>query len=381
MMKRILTRYPRNWPYLNLKWILICLAIYYTLDSFALGFAWFFQVPIPAELRQALQQPQSWMLKGFLVFMGLVRVFAPHPDGKTKYRNWLKTTPWHPGMPLPLGPITLNFYDLVLLAVTGFMFTKLGMHAELAVLLFGVAYTIAVMLKLLSTGPARIDYLLSLGLLVMFWALPDVRVAALIVVAMYPIEYWAIRHSLKSFPWEPQVPKHVVPLGWTFERLGPEPVKVRVPFFDAVIVSLLFGGSVYVTLSKSFADARRTIEVFLVLAGFFAALIRFGVYCGGSSNPLGLRARIATGRLIIPRFDQVLVAPLLLAALLATSLVVWIQRPVEPIEAGTFAALIVFILFGMGPSLRRFRLTGAYNISQLSSRASRQRLSAQTTSE
>jgi len=376
MMKRIFISYPRNWPFLNLKWILICLAIYFAFDLVAFGIAWFFRVPIPDDLRQALRQPQGWMLKIFLVFMGLARVVAPHPDGKPKYKNWLKTTPWHPGMPLPLGPITLNFYDLILLAVTGFMFTKIGMHSELAILLFGIAYTIALMLTLLSTGPGRIVYLLSLALLIMVWVLPDVRFAALILAAMYPIEHWAIRHSLKSFPWEPQVPKHAVPLGWTFSRLGPEPVKVRVPFLDALIVSLLFGGGVYVTLLKSTADARRAIEPCLVFAGFFAALIRFGVYHGGNSNPLGIRARITTGRLIIPGFDQILVAPLLIAALLSAALVVGVQRTIEPIEAGGFAALIVFILFGMGPSLRRFRLTGAYNISKLTGRASRQRLSA-----
>lgn len=378
MIKRIFISYPKNWPFLNLKWILICLSIYFVFDLIALGLSWFFQVPIPPDFRRVLQQPQGWMLKIFLVYMGLARVFGPHPEGKPKYRNWLKTTPWHPGMPLPLGPITLNFYDLVLLAVTGFMFTKLGMHAELAILLFGVAYTIAVMLKLLSTGPARIDYLLSFGLLLMVWVLPDVRLAALIVVAMYPIEHWAIRHSLKSFPWEPQDEKHVVPLGWTFSRLGPEPVKIRVPVFDAFIVALLFGGSVYVTLSKSVPDVRQGVEGCLVFAGFFAALIRFGVYCGGNSNPLGIRARIATGRLIIPGFDQILVAPMLIAALLFAGLVLGSQRSFQPAEAGALAAVVVLVLFGMGPSLRRFRLTGAYNISKLNGKASRHNVSSST---
>lgn len=376
MIKRIFISYPKNWPFLNLKWLLICLSIYFVFDLVALGLSWFFRVPIPPDFRHALQEPQDWMLKIFLVYMGLARVFGPHPDGKPRYRNWLKTTPWHPGMPLPLGPITLNFYDLVLLAVTGFMFTKLGMHAELSILLFGVAYTIAVMLKLLSTGPARIDYLLSFGLLLMVWVLPDVRVAALILVAMYPVEHWAIRHSLKSFPWEPQVPKHYVPLGWTFERLGPEPVKVRVPFFDALIVSLLFGGCVYVTLSKSFADARQTIEGCLVFAGFTAALIRFLIYFGGTSN-LGLFSRLVTGRLIIPGYDQIFVAPILIGGLLVAASVA-VQRPIEPVEAGAFGSLIVLVLLGMGPSLRRFRLVGTYNVSKLNRSASRQKVSAQT---
>jgi len=375
MMNRILLSHPKNWPFLNLKWMLICLAIYYTVDLFALGFASFYQIPIPDDL----QRIQSGMLSIFLVLMGICRVTAAHPASNGRYRNWLKTTPWHPGMPLPLGPITLNVYDLVLLAVTGFMFTKLSMHAELAVLLFGVAYTIAVMLKLLSTGPARIVYLLTLGLLVMVWALPDVRLAALILVAMYPIEYFAIRHSLKSFPWEPQVPKHDFPLGWTFERLGPEPTKVRVPFFDATIVSLLFGGGVYVALSKLNADARQAVEPCLVCAGFFAALIRFLIYFGGTSN-LGLFARLATGRLIIPGYDQILAAPIVIGGLLmaASLLAVQRQRPVEPVEAGGFASLVVLVLLGMGPSLRRFRLVGTYSIAKLGRTATRQKLSAQT---
>ena len=375
MIRRILNWMPRSWPFLSLKSILVYLVIYFTPDLVVHSFLRIFHLPMGGEVQRLLVHIHAGALGFFLVIMGFGRVSVPHPVANRSYRKWLKTTPWHPRTPLPLGPITLNFYDLTMLVVTGLLFMGSGMSPELAVLLFGIPYTLSIMRSLLVTGPARIDYLLLLGLLALAWALPDVRLAAVILIAVYPVEHLAIRHSLKSFPWEPQVPKHAVPLGWTFQRLGPEPTTIRVPFFDALIVSLLMGAAVFVVLSKSVAETRSTLEGGFALAGIIAALIRFGIYSGGTST-LGIFTRLVTGRLVIPGYDQILVAPFLITTLLVAASVLATQRSIQPVEAGALGAVVIFVLLGVGPSLRSFRLVGTYSISRPSRTASRQKLSA-----
>src|SRR4051794_28811883 len=46
---------------------------------------------------------------------GIARVWAFHPMFSPKYWEWLEAAPWRPGMPLPLGPVVLNWRDLVVL--------------------------------------------------------------------------------------------------------------------------------------------------------------------------------------------------------------------------------------------------------------------------
>lgn len=379
MTCRILDWSPRNWPFMSPFWLLMCLAVYFTPDLIVVAFERAHHLPIGGDLQIVPLYIHVGLVGGFVLIMGLRRPLITNPVINAPYRKWLKTTPWHPGMPLPLGPITLNVYDLALVLASGFLLETLDMPPELAILVFGAAYTLSITLHLLVTGPSRVTYLLVFGLLTMVWVLPDLRVAALIVVAMYPIEHLAIRQSFKAFPWEPQVPRHAVPLGWSFERLGPEPLKLRIPAFDALIVSLLIGLTVYLVFLKSFVEFRIELVPILVIAGCVAALMRLGIYWEGISNPLGIFTRLATGWLIIPGFDQIFVAPFAAVAVLLATWKLSKYFLIEPVTAGAAATVVALILLGMGPRLSRFRLTGTFNVSKQYNAANKKRSLASTT--
>ena len=47
---------------------------------------------------------------------GIYRVVKFHPDTNQRYRDWLATTPWTYGKPLPLGPLRLVWEDAVIIA-------------------------------------------------------------------------------------------------------------------------------------------------------------------------------------------------------------------------------------------------------------------------
>ena len=48
-----------------------------------------------------------------LIAYGMFRVIAFHPMFLREYSTWLERTPWKPGLPLPLGPVHLNWPDLL----------------------------------------------------------------------------------------------------------------------------------------------------------------------------------------------------------------------------------------------------------------------------
>ncbi len=102
----------------------------------------------------------------------------------------------------------------------------------------------------------------------------------------------------------------------------------------------------------------------MCLIGCGLAGVRFLVYISdGYLPPVSLGARIATGHLIIPGFDKILLAPL---CIVATSLLSPIVLPALGLDIpGCFSvwiALVATALFGLGPSLNDWRLTGAHSI-------------------
>ena len=103
----------------------------------------------------------------------------------------------------------------------------------------------------------------------------------------------------------------------------------------------------------------------------FAAGARLIRYLNGYAPPLSLLGRLGTGRLIIPAYDQVFVAPLLamvvagaayvlsgLPLRAAAPVLAWLHAPqwTAPI---TFA-LVAFIIASGRPSLRHWRLCGGH---------------------
>jgi hypothetical protein len=86
-------------------------------------------------------------------------------------------------------------------------------------------------------------------------------------------------------------------------------------------------------------------------------------YCNGYAPPINIWGRLTTGRLIIPGYDQVVLAPF---AVLAVGIAAWyvpLWLEFNPIFATPIAlAMMWWIIWGMPPSLRQWRLTGNHRI-------------------
>lgn len=193
------------------------------------------------------------------------------------------------------------------------------------------------------------------------------------------VGYAGLRRSLAAFPWRDRdnphpslKPPKLDSLGWPLKRLGPLP-PARPPLSQAKgwLIAVLVGWWVFGVLvlfgqsigRESQPDPMQFPALVLIglAVGAIVAMYRMVLYVGGMAAPMGTFARIVTGRLIIPRYDHVLVAPALawLLAILAPA-ALYHFLPIGPATALAGSAVIVLAAaINVGPTLRSWRLTGA----------------------
>jgi hypothetical protein len=98
------------------------------------------------------------------------------------------------------------------------------------------------------------------------------------------------------------------------------------------------------------------------------ALLRVGLYTGpGYWPPINIFGRLARGRLIIPSYDQVFVAPVaasIVGVMTALYNLTQTQFPVGVISAAGLAGSLLILLIG-GPGLYAWRLTAETRISPI----------------
>jgi hypothetical protein len=99
----------------------------------------------------------------------------------------------------------------------------------------------------------------------------------------------------------------------------------------------------------------------ILLFAVVAALIRLAVYCASVTPSFNLWGRVASGRLLVPGFDKVLLTPFA-AVLVAIVGGMIIRRSGSwyPVAESCVIALIWYVLFSGGPTLRNWILTGQH---------------------
>jgi hypothetical protein len=197
---------------------------------------------------------------------------------------------------------------------------------------------------------------------------------------VYAIAYAGLRAALAKWPWEDvkdlrrtmanlsnpnsQQQADTRNLGWPYDRLGPPRVEeVDTPWDFTYVTGVLIAWWMFVGyryLAPNMPD-----RGLLPMYGYMVAGIigRVAGYCVGYAPPISFLGRLVTLRWIIPRYDQVFIAPL---AALGVGIGVWyvasaIQR--DPIYVTPIGfALIWWVLMALPPSLRQWRLTGNHRI-------------------
>lgn len=310
---------------------------------------------------------------------GTFRASSFHPIMRPKYWAWLTTTPWSLRKPLPMGPITLAWQDLMVWAILMTM-NACGFGEPLASVLLAAAlcgYSAASIWVLLLAERYVIAYAVAFLLIVAVYAFVHFHGLFLaFVIASYVVAHVGMRRSLNGYPW----PSHEYgwialftsdvqslhpAMGvWPWMQLWPHPTPVGLTWREAVALPTLIVALVWVCAAN--LEYRAGVTISFVAASFgciMAAAFRFAFYVNSVRSPISFLGRFATGRIIIPRFDLVVVAPLV--ALVAAYPVAYLSRGLgaDVITAhclGLWTALLAATC--LGPRLASWKLIGNHRI-------------------
>jgi hypothetical protein len=202
-----------------------------------------------------------------------------------------------------------------------------------------------------------------------FYPFGNLYVAILVLIFLYFLCYAGFRGFLREFPWNTQYwrvdaikeyrQQAVKQLGWPFKFLKIYD-DTGISFFGAFLSSLLLTWWLHVIrwfISEPY------LFILLVLLAFYVAFLRIAVYGGAHRPPISLMGRIFTGRLIIPRYDKIFIAPIcILLAGIPLPFVLYLCGVATVWNFEICFFLIFFLAFSLPPTFNKWRLTGAYRI-------------------
>jgi hypothetical protein len=352
------------------------------------GAFWLISLSVPSSGRTSFRESAN-NAGVFMVIIGLFaglyaafRLFRFHPACNRAYASWLKLTPWTAAKPLPLGPIHPVWQDA---AVIGALSALAHWHTHgdslTSLVAFASVYLIGMTILLGLTR--RWWNFLALGFLWPALMLPSVAgtPGIIIIVAIIVVIWHGHIQSLKAFPWvflKAKSPDSAAPpvlqtdiridldfgqtsgaasnLGWPYSILSPKLQTVSVSNRTNLAQSLLLGWWSYCIIVATQMEPEPEVILFGTVV---AAIFRLAIYGGKAAAPFNLWGRITSGRLIIPGYDRVFLTPL--ATVLAAAIgAIIIKRagPWFPVAEACTIAAAWYVLFGGGPSLRNWILTG-----------------------
>lgn len=338
-----------------------------------------------------LSGPRTQMLVlvcfGFLY--GGYRV-TRHPVLNNRYWAFLATTPWRAGMPLPLGPVELVWQDLLMMAILyGLTFTSTAGHPAYPLLAMLVPYLLIVAIALAATKRAETltVLLVTFPLSWYVWDRPWLLVAMAMGLCLIAMHY--LRLSWLTFPWDlgdrkPEKQRsrvsrpgggtspRPIQLAWPFSRLNACNPRPDVTNAEAAVVALLIGWYLLSALHCFLPELHSLphhfkAAVVISLPALFFSLIFAGMrllgYLPWTAPPLSLLARLVHGRLILPGYDRIFVAPLIITLVgpLTVGVLHW-AGVYLPLTLAIATAIVVFLLLRLPPSPRNWRLTGQYRM-------------------
>lgn len=392
MIKRIIGWSTATLPPGFLKILLVGA---FLLWAFQWGFSTFLDLeygPTPADFRQQTGFPRVWLICCLVGWAGW-RAISLNPLFQPRYLDWLRTTPWTPDRPLPLGRVELAPQDALWLTAAsvafwhwpGSLFVPLAYLTPYALILSFACYTTK---HYIPAGAAS-------GLIAMLPAIARSTEQPLLTlgcaVAATATAAWGWRRLLHDYPWEaapaPQFQYDALqrqeadgscawwPLvhPWRGTKIAPllgwQETLLLAGYCGwlAATATMTFNG---LEASEAVRENRPALDVvrapLLLLAaatGVAAGLARLYRYASWCAWPISLWARVRTGRLVIPGYDRVFIAPMTtMAAGLTIPITLWLLGTPTVAMAFITTVAIVMNAVGMGPTLANWSLTGEYHM-------------------
>jgi hypothetical protein len=308
---------------------------------------------------------------------GVYRVFRFHPLTRPGYRQWLACTPWSAHQPLPHGPIHLVAQDVVVIGLVMAVAWAAGADIGNIPFAFVGSYLAVLALTELAVGEGLCAAAIAFGVGTALLLNERQADCYAVLAATYCVALLGLCRSLARFPWElkwadaffwlDQRKLRERTLGWPLDMLGPRERVHGIRPADAAMLSLTVGWLSYVAMimhARVYGVSDDSSPAFGL--AMLVGVTRFGWYITGSVPPISLLGRLATGRLIIPAFDKVFVAPVAAFALGLAVPFLLRDAGVGATSAEAIAITVVmFAILSIGPSLREWRLTGGQRIGRI----------------
>ncbi|MBX3411825.1 MAG: hypothetical protein KF708_03840 [Pirellulales bacterium] len=312
------------------------------------------------------------------------RVVAYHPAWSQDYRDWLRNTPWTSEQPLPFGPAQPTWPELAALLVILFL---AGLVEWSLFLSIWCAVTVVYVGTQALTATARGRYAWGYATWFTGFALPVVWTSPwfvlLVTVVMQAIGRGALAASLRELRAQTaltceQLPfyranrrNREVSLDGALLPLGPHLSEHRVKTRDAWLISVAVAWA-YFAISLAAARNGNVVEdgffrTFVVILAVGVIVVRLWRYVvTGLWPPISYRGRLATRQWLVPGYDRVFAAPLLVLGMLFVGIYLapgTTVRDLMTLSGLVFALLLVGL--GMGPGYREWMLTAPGRLSPM----------------
>jgi hypothetical protein len=298
-----------------------------------------------------------------------------HPLYNKAYLQWLEITPWTVEQPLPLRRYMLGWPELVIAIALTFLgrdsFVAHPFHFPV-VMLGAYLFVSAGFFIECRMYAALYAYAFVLFVGAFVWPYP---MAMMVLVGIfYVVLIPELRESTHVFVWESEwrrrrVPPLNVALGYPLNVLSMKIGALRLPMRHTIGVSLLVGMLWFAFQRNATEYEPRELMIVNAITICLAPIIRFAIYALSGLPPISLRGRLATGRLVIPGYDRVLIVPavtLLVGQSLFFGCVCW-SAPID--LAGSVALMLSLgLTLGLRPYFDEWLLTGHHQYSIFGSR-------------
>jgi hypothetical protein len=150
-----------------------------------------------------------------------------------------------------------------------------------------------------------------------------------------------------------------------FDALSPSPPAAPTRWWAAAVGSALVGWWAFVALQLAWppeVSGRREAQSLVIALGMALGLGRWLMYAAGYASPLSLRGRLATGRIVIPGYDKILVAPfcILLAAIAWPEVANRLSLGL-PATVGIGYGMLLLLVAKLPPAFGEWKLTGHHH--------------------
>ena len=305
---------------------------------------------------------------------GFLRVWRFHPIFNGIYLTQLALSPWAFHKPLPRGPVHLSGADAVVLGLLTLLTFVFPVESRwMLLVVFLAAYAAGLFLSFCMADQGVYVTLYVLLAPLSYYPHGNIHITAIVLAGLTGIGLWGVRSYLAQFPWNTPwwnetmverlkrdaVNRQVIQ--WPFRQLAVR-AKASLTLCEGAFVGLLVFWWVHV-VTWGAAPEDFAVMSFYPFAVGLIVLGRLFRYIWDHRPPISLLGRLRTGRLIVPGYDQVFLAPaaVALTGILGPMVLKSFGVP------GTLAlemsfALSIFAAAALPPSVERWHYTGQHRI-------------------